>query len=228
MYFSLYLYIVCCPSTFLLDRMWSIELSNFQSGELFREKVTGYLIMLTAVNMVFDMHDFPPLWKQPIQPICCQILLDNFFSPFCFVILLFVGIRQLNFRSKLLFRHSAGCLVAVNTYFEAPERVAALILVAPAILAPYFSRRGDKGSDLGRENNKEDKSSSLDAAGNPFLKIFRFLSQTINYVSELLGQMVKGMGDMLSALYKKLLSTFLRSAFAVMLVKFLSRLASDK
>ncbi|KAF8028185.1 hypothetical protein BT93_E0941 [Corymbia citriodora subsp. variegata] len=48
----------------------------------------------------------------------------------------------------ILVGHSAGCLVAVNTYFEAPERVAALILIAPAILAPYFSRRGDKGSDL--------------------------------------------------------------------------------
>ncbi|KAK8531707.1 hypothetical protein V6N12_053170 [Hibiscus sabdariffa] len=33
-------------------------------------------------------------------------------------------------------RHSAGSLVAVDAYFEAPERVAALILVAPAILAP--------------------------------------------------------------------------------------------
>ncbi|KAL3731503.1 hypothetical protein ACJRO7_028392 [Eucalyptus globulus] len=64
---------------------------------------------------------------------------------------------------------------------------------------------------------REDKSSGLDAAGIPFSRIFRFLSQTINYISEVLVQMVKGMGDMLSTLSKKLLSTFLRSAFAVML-----------
>ncbi|XP_030465644.1 uncharacterized protein LOC115684856 [Syzygium oleosum] len=119
----------------------------------------------------------------------------------------------------ILVGHSAGCLVAVNTYFEAPERVAALILVAPAILAPYFSRRGNKGSDLGRENKKEERSSGLDVAVNPFSRIFRFLSQTINAISEVLVQMVKGMGGMLSTLYKKLLSTFLRSAFAVMLVR---------
>lgn len=119
----------------------------------------------------------------------------------------------------ILVGHSAGCLVAVNTYFEAPERVAALILVAPAIVAPYFSCRGNKGSDLGRENKKEEKPSGLDAAGNPFSTIFKFLSQTVNYISEMIVQMVKGMGGMLSTLYKKLLSTFLRSAFAVMLVR---------
>ncbi|KAK8611002.1 hypothetical protein V6N13_131067 [Hibiscus sabdariffa] len=38
--------------------------------------------------------------------------------------------------SVLATLHSAGSLVAVDAYFEAPERVAALILVAPAILAP--------------------------------------------------------------------------------------------
>lgn len=33
-------------------------------------------------------------------------------------------------------RHSAGSLVAVDAYFQAPDKIAALILVAPALLAP--------------------------------------------------------------------------------------------
>ncbi|GKE27232.1 putative hydrolase/acyltransferase, partial [Tanacetum coccineum] len=36
--------------------------------------------------------------------------------------------------------HSAGCLVAAQTYFKAPERVAAMILVAPAIIALFLLR----------------------------------------------------------------------------------------
>ena len=32
--------------------------------------------------------------------------------------------------------HSAGCIVAAEAYFKAPERIAAMILVAPALFAP--------------------------------------------------------------------------------------------
>ena len=32
--------------------------------------------------------------------------------------------------------HSAGCIVATEAYFKAPERIAAMILVAPALFAP--------------------------------------------------------------------------------------------
>ncbi|KAL2526869.1 alpha/beta-Hydrolases superfamily protein [Abeliophyllum distichum] len=41
----------------------------------------------------------------------------------------------------ILVGHSAGSLVAVDAYFEAPERVAALILVAPAILTPFTAQK---------------------------------------------------------------------------------------
>ncbi len=35
-------------------------------------------------------------------------------------------------------RHSAGCIVALQAYLDAPERVAGLILLAPAIVAPIL------------------------------------------------------------------------------------------
>lgn len=33
-------------------------------------------------------------------------------------------------------RHSAGSMVALQAYLEAPEKVAAIILIAPAVTAP--------------------------------------------------------------------------------------------
>ncbi|KAK1285771.1 hypothetical protein QJS10_CPB20g00045 [Acorus calamus] len=51
-------------------------------------------------------------------------------------------IDHLSAEKAILIGHSAGCLVAVNTYLEAPERVAALILVCPAIAAPLISING--------------------------------------------------------------------------------------
>ncbi|PQQ10827.1 uncharacterized protein Pyn_34370 [Prunus yedoensis var. nudiflora] len=49
----------------------------------------------------------------------------------------------------ILVGHSAGCLVAVDAYFEAPERVAAMILVAPAIFAPLTIKKGNNASGEG-------------------------------------------------------------------------------
>ncbi|GJY00632.1 putative hydrolase/acyltransferase [Tanacetum coccineum] len=60
----------------------------------------------------------------------------------------------------ILVGHSAGCLVAAQTYFKAPERVAAMILVAPAIIAPLTPPKKVK------ENNQQDSSSS-DTPKNP-------------------------------------------------------------
>ncbi|KAL6131741.1 hypothetical protein ACLB2K_070115 [Fragaria x ananassa] len=51
--------------------------------------------------------------------------------------------------------HSAGSLVAVESYFEAPERVAALILVAPAIFAPIITQKVVKGSQPGTNDQTE-------------------------------------------------------------------------
>ncbi|CAI0459271.1 unnamed protein product [Linum tenue] len=91
--------------------------------------------------------------------------------------------------------HSAG---SVNTYFEAPDRVAALILVAPAIFAPNPSPKISK-----TEGAEEEKS---DSKAQATLKL------------------VNGMMSMLDSLYKKALSALLCSALGLMLI----RMAIDK
>ncbi|TYI45079.1 hypothetical protein E1A91_D13G010900v1 [Gossypium mustelinum] len=113
-------------------------------------------------------------------------------------------------QKAILVGHSAGSLVAVEAYFEAPERIAALILVAPAILAPraipkVIDTKGD-GSD---SNNQ----------GKPQFKLFEILHKFIKYVTQSIIQMMKRMVDMFNSLYKKALLSVLRSAFAVMLVR---------
>lgn len=119
----------------------------------------------------------------------------------------------------ILVGHSAGSLTAVNSYFEAPERVAALILVAPAILAPLIVHKAVEGNQLGRENRMEKDSSDSSSLRNPYLKLSKILLKFAKHVAQAIMQMVKGMAVMLNSLYKKLLSAILRSAFAVMLVR---------
>ncbi|KAA8539722.1 hypothetical protein F0562_026414 [Nyssa sinensis] len=119
----------------------------------------------------------------------------------------------------VLVGHSAGSLVAVQTYFEAPERVAALVLVGPAILAPLILRKVAKGNQSGREDEIQADSSNSNSYGNPFVRLFNIFSNLSKYIAQAIMRMVKGMVDMLNSLYKKALSALLRSAIAVMLVR---------
>ncbi|XP_062154795.1 uncharacterized protein LOC133862899 [Alnus glutinosa] len=119
----------------------------------------------------------------------------------------------------ILVGHSAGCLTAVNSYFEAPERIAALILVAPAILAPLTVHKVVEGKQLGRENQMEEDSLDLTSLRNSFLRLSKILLKCFKFVAQAIMRMVKGMAVMLNSLYKKLLSAILRSALAVMLVR---------
>lgn len=102
-------------------------------------------------------------------------------------------------------RHSAGCLVAVDSYFESPERVAALILVAPAIFAPRPVNTAAGAGDNRGENGPRSK----------FLGTLVELSKVIIGA---ISRALTGMASMLSSLYKKALAAFLRSYLGVMLV----------
>ncbi|PHT52940.1 hypothetical protein CQW23_07402 [Capsicum baccatum] len=108
-------------------------------------------------------------------------------------------------QKAILVGHSAGSIVAVEAYFEAPERVAALILVAPAILAPLNSGPVVKDNPSGKKNW--------------FTTIFSILSKLSQYIGQTITRLVKGMGDMITSIYKKALSAFLRSAIGIMLVR---------
>lgn len=106
--------------------------------------------------------------------------------------------------------------MAVNTYFEAPERVAALILVAPAILAPLTSRReAVKGNNQVRE-----ESSSRESPWNQLARFCSPLFEFSVFVYRALTQAVKGIVGIVNSLYKDFLKYFLRSAFGVALVSF--------
>ncbi|XP_027357254.1 uncharacterized protein LOC113866629 isoform X2 [Abrus precatorius] len=131
-------------------------------------------------------------------------------------------IDLLNAEKAILVGHSAGSLVAVNTYFEAPERVAALILVAPAIFAPLTTPRTVKENKSRHDNQIKDDNSSI--RKNPIFGLYKMLSKITKYIAEAITQMMKQMTNMFNFLYRKLLSAILRSSLAIMLV----RMAIDK
>ncbi|KAJ0263758.1 Alpha/beta-Hydrolases superfamily protein [Hirschfeldia incana] len=106
----------------------------------------------------------------------------------------------------ILVGHSAGCLVAVDSYFEAPERVAALILVAPAIFAPRPVNTTAAG-----DNNPGEK--------GPRSKFLGALVELSKVIIGAISRALTGMASMLNSLYKKALAAFLRSYLGVMLVR---------
>lgn len=115
-------------------------------------------------------------------------------------------------RSKaILMGHSAGCLVAVDTYFEAPEKVAALVLVAPAIIAPLAPRRIDK-EEMGTQKENG-------ASKNPIMRFLKVLANISMQLMRVAFNMLKAMRDMVGSLYARALSAFLRSTLALMLVR---------
>lgn len=128
-------------------------------------------------------------------------------------------IDMLGAGKAILMGHSAGCLVAVDTYFEAPEKVAALILVAPAIVAPFVLKKGGKGSGVGEEKQMEDLDAKTGPQENPFIRIREGLLKLYKLVAGLVLQLLKGMRDMVGSIYKKAVTMVLRSALGLMLVR---------
>ncbi|XP_058786648.1 uncharacterized protein LOC131661209 [Vicia villosa] len=122
----------------------------------------------------------------------------------------------------ILVGHSAGSSVAVKTYFEAPERVAAIILIAPAIFAPLTTPKVVKENQPRQDNEMKEDSGSI--RKNPFIELYTSLSKIIKNVAITITKMMKPMIDLLNSLYRKLLSAILLSSPAIMLV----RMAIDK
>uniref|UniRef100_A0A2P2JJJ3 AB hydrolase-1 domain-containing protein n=1 Tax=Rhizophora mucronata TaxID=61149 RepID=A0A2P2JJJ3_RHIMU len=120
----------------------------------------------------------------------------------------------------ILVGHSAGSLVAVNSYFEAPERIAALILVAPAIFAPFSVHKVAKDNKMGKDRVVEGGDiSNSNILGKPFIKLLETLAKFADFIVQAIMQVVKGMTNMLNSWYKKTLSAILCSWLGVMLVR---------
>lgn len=126
-------------------------------------------------------------------------------------------IQLLNAEKAILVGHSAGSLVAVNAYFEAPERVAALILVAPAIFAPLTTPKSVKENQSRHDSRKKEDNSSI--RKNPILAIYKAFSKITKYIAEAITGAIKRMIDIFNFFYRKLLSAILRSSLAIMLVR---------
>ncbi|MED6220273.1 hypothetical protein PIB30_043306 [Stylosanthes scabra] len=108
--------------------------------------------------------------------------------------------------NAILVGHSAGA-VAVNAYFEAPERVTALILVAPAILAPLNYKAVTTPNIIAKQNllMKHNKMMML------FSKIIKHVAQYV------LKPIIKG----ITHLFRKFFHAMLLSSLAIMLVRVL-------
>ncbi|CAL5097631.1 unnamed protein product [Urochloa decumbens] len=127
-------------------------------------------------------------------------------------------IDYLSAEKAVLVGHSAGCLVAVDAYFEAPERVAALVLVAPAIFAP---RKGVKDSTTGEQEGQK-QNVPKDESSPPlslFARIWGGFLKLCKHIAGLLSKMMMAIRDVFQSLYVKALVAFLRSSFGAMLVR---------
>lgn len=132
-------------------------------------------------------------------------------------------IDQLGAGKAVLVGHSAGCPVAVEAYFEAPERVAALVLVAPAIFAP--SSKGEPNNGLGEQQGPEKKDSDDNSAPpNPFARIWGGFLGMCTWLAGLVLKVLMSVQDMIRDLSRKVLVALLRSSLAASLV----RLIMDK
>ncbi|KAG0469103.1 hypothetical protein HPP92_018431 [Vanilla planifolia] len=129
-------------------------------------------------------------------------------------------IDKLGARKAILVGHSAGCLVTLNTYFESPERVAALILVAPAILAPFYISKAVKHGEL-RNKNKREGYSDLAVAKNHFSRFWIGLGNLFVLIAVLVLKMTQEMAHMVVSIYIKVVASLLRSAVSIMLVRVL-------
>uniref|UniRef100_A0A0E0IXG5 AB hydrolase-1 domain-containing protein n=1 Tax=Oryza nivara TaxID=4536 RepID=A0A0E0IXG5_ORYNI len=134
-------------------------------------------------------------------------------------------IDQLGAKKAVLVGHSAGCLVAVEAYFEAPERVAALVLVAPAIFVPVFRRKGVKEYGVGEQewqNKKDSNGSNLPT--NPLNRIWGKFLELCLWIAGFLMNMIRATVSIVRSLYCKAVVAVLRSSVGVRLV----RLVMDK
>ncbi|VFQ80501.1 unnamed protein product [Cuscuta campestris] len=119
----------------------------------------------------------------------------------------------------VLVGHSAGGGVALEAYFEAPERVAALILVDPAIVAPFTSQKDNQSAGNSHIDNRNSESSLSSKKWNLFGKLLSILTNFTKLVAQVITGIVKGMGQMLNSLCMKVLAAFLRSSITLCLVR---------
>ncbi|GAB2275696.1 hypothetical protein Dimus_010450 [Dionaea muscipula] len=122
--------------------------------------------------------------------------------------------------------HSAGAVTAVRSYFEAPDRVAALILVAPAIFAPISAPKVIEGDHLPNTTQSQQNAFSSERSPSVTLMLAQILSMlsrgilsAMKMIFSAMKMIFSAIKDMAISLYKTIVSSILRSSIAVFLVK---------
>ncbi|CAD6272517.1 unnamed protein product [Miscanthus lutarioriparius] len=127
-------------------------------------------------------------------------------------------IDYLGAEKAILVGHSAGCLVAVNAYFEAPERVAALVLVAPAIFAPRKVVKEDQSGDQEAQQT-QNVPSDENSPPNLFARIWGGFLQLWKHIAGLVFKIVTAIQGVVRSFCIKALVAFLRSSLGAALVR---------
>ena len=114
-------------------------------------------------------------------------------------------------------RHSAGSLIALDAYFEAPERVAALVLVAPAIFAP---RKVVKEDQSGEQEGQQTQNVPNDENSPPnlFARIWGGFLQLWKHIAGLVFKIITAIQGVVRSFCIKALVAFLRSSLGAALV----------
>ena len=106
--------------------------------------------------------------------------------------------------------------MAVDAYFESPEQVAALVLVAPAIFAPILRSKASEKRET--ETEIPERGSTENNLKNPFFTIWNILGKLLGFVAQVSMKIVQGIKDIVGALYRVILTVVLRSALGRFLV----------
>ncbi|KAI5069131.1 hypothetical protein GOP47_0015432 [Adiantum capillus-veneris] len=111
-------------------------------------------------------------------------------------------------RKAVLIGHSAGCIIAADAYLKDPERVAALIMVAPALFAPLATNK--------KAQTQEQQNVLLKVVSNLWAKFMWLFSR--------IGAFIQFVLCSIRRLWCHLLTAILRSDFGYWLI----RLVMDK
>lgn len=105
----------------------------------------------------------------------------------------------------------------MDAYFEAPERVAALVLVAPAIFA---SRKVVKADQSGEQEAQQTQNVPNDENSPPnlFARIWGGFLQLWKHIAGLVFKMITAIRDVVWSFCLKALVAFLRSSLGAALV----------
>lgn len=103
----------------------------------------------------------------------------------------------------VLIGHSAGCIIAADAYLKAPERIAALILVAPALFAPMVFNK--------KAHTKQEQSMLLKALSSVWAKV--------TWVFNKLGALIQIVLSSIRHLWYRILTAILRSDFGYWLIR---------